>query len=104
LEDCVAALLSAARSGEPASRPQRARAPTNGGGDVASIMSSAPTRPKDGPAADMRAKRTRTRQTKPETPESRPASEAQGELRVFALTPRRPRRCDGHRGRHCAHA
>jgi WS/DGAT/MGAT family acyltransferase len=73
LDDSLAALLAAARSGKPAARPRRSARPrrtaSNGGGDVASIMASAATRPKDGPAADMRAKRTRARRTKPETSE-----------------------------------
>jgi WS/DGAT/MGAT family acyltransferase len=71
LEDSLAALLEAARGGDtPKPRRTRAKRTTNGGGDVASIMSSAATRPKQGPAADMRAKRARARRTTSETPEA----------------------------------
>jgi diacylglycerol O-acyltransferase len=85
LQDTLAQLLSAARSERPAPRPQRprAKAPTkpatkprrngsNGAGNVESIMSSAAHRPKQGPAADMRAKRERPARRRPQAdaPES----------------------------------
>jgi WS/DGAT/MGAT family acyltransferase len=75
LEDTLAQLLIAARSGEPAPRSRRPRAKpprngSNGGGNVGSIMSSAAHRPKQGPSADMRAKRERPapRRPKSDTP------------------------------------
>jgi WS/DGAT/MGAT family acyltransferase len=81
LQDTLAQLLSAARAGQSAPRPKRPRArrgetngaeATNGGGNVESIMSTAASRPKQGPAADMRAKRGRSapRRSKNDAPEA----------------------------------
>ena len=81
LEDTLAQLLTAARAGKStpqAKRPRARRGETNGdkarngGGNVESIMSTAASRPKRGPGADMRAKRERSapRRSKTDAPEA----------------------------------